>query len=203
MIEVFKRLNVKVSCLGNHEMDFGLERMEELIKKTQPTTWVMSNIVEIKMNDRTGKTIREDLTRGLHRYKIINHQGIKIGIFGLCEDDWKGFVPSDVWLEIHDFVKVALEMSTFLKRKKCDYIIALTHMRVEKDRILAQECEKEIDLILGGHDHMNLFEVYNNGKLAIVKSGSDFKEFSSLEIDLSTRLINHRRVVVFDEELFY
>lgn len=48
---------------------------------------------------------------------------------------------------------------------------------------------------------MNLFEVYNNGRLAIVKSGSDFKEFSSLTIDLNTRLIDHKRVVVFDEEL--
>lgn len=73
MIEVFRRLNVKVSCLGNHEMDFGLERMEELIEKTRPTTWLMSNIIEIKSDEKTGKTTREDLARGLKRYEIINH----------------------------------------------------------------------------------------------------------------------------------
>jgi len=48
---------------------------------------------------------------------------------------------------------------------------------------------------------MNLCEVYNNGKIALVKSGSDFKEFSSLKIDLSTRKIDHKRVIVYDEEL--
>ena len=73
MIEVFRRLNVKVSCLGNHEMDFGLERMEELIEKTRPTTWLMSNIKEIKMDDKTGKTTEDYLARGLQRYTIINH----------------------------------------------------------------------------------------------------------------------------------
>ena len=54
-------------------MDFGLERMEELIEKTRPTTWLMSNIKEIKMDDKTGKTTEDYLARGLQRYTIINH----------------------------------------------------------------------------------------------------------------------------------
>ena len=34
MIDVFNQLNVKVSCLGNHDLDFGIARMEELVSKT-------------------------------------------------------------------------------------------------------------------------------------------------------------------------
>ena len=35
----------------------------------------------------------------------------------------------------------------------CDYIIALTHMRTPNDIRLAENVD-EIDLILGGHDHV-------------------------------------------------
>jgi 2',3'-cyclic-nucleotide 2'-phosphodiesterase (5'-nucleotidase family) len=43
MIDVFKRLNVSVSCLGNHDTDFGLAKMSELIHKTG-SVWLMSNL---------------------------------------------------------------------------------------------------------------------------------------------------------------
>ena len=43
MLEVFNRLHVKVSCLGNHDTDFGLAKMSELIDKTN-CPWIMSNL---------------------------------------------------------------------------------------------------------------------------------------------------------------
>lgn len=64
----------------------------------------------------------------------------------------------------------------------CDIIIALTHMRTPNDMILAQNCHK-LDLILGGHDH-----VYENVKvnnLNIVKSGTDFRQFSKITLTKS------------------
>ena len=43
MVEVYKKLNVKVSCLGNHDTDYGLAKMSELIAKTK-TPWLMANL---------------------------------------------------------------------------------------------------------------------------------------------------------------
>jgi 2',3'-cyclic-nucleotide 2'-phosphodiesterase (5'-nucleotidase family) len=43
MLEVFKRCNVSVSCLGNHDTDFGFAKMGDLIAKTQ-VPWLMSNL---------------------------------------------------------------------------------------------------------------------------------------------------------------
>jgi 5'-nucleotidase len=45
MIAVFNRLNIKVSCLGNHDTDFGLEKMSENIAKTN-SVWIMSNLFQ-------------------------------------------------------------------------------------------------------------------------------------------------------------
>jgi len=43
MLPVWKELNVAVACLGNHDIDFGAERMCELVKKSN-TPWIMSNL---------------------------------------------------------------------------------------------------------------------------------------------------------------
>ena len=44
MPAVFNRLNVAVSCLGNHDLDFGIETMQSLVKKTAPTKWMITNL---------------------------------------------------------------------------------------------------------------------------------------------------------------
>ena len=93
-----------------------------------------------------------------------------------------------------DFVQTAKEMSKLLKEQGCDYIIALTHMRLPNDRILAEKCQGEVDLILGGHDHASVFEKI--GLVCIVKSGSDFKEFSEIKVDLKTREVDRQRVLI-------
>lgn len=58
-------------------------------------------------------------------------------------------------------------------------MIALTHMRLEGDRITARDC-KHVDLFLGGHDH--LFHVERGGSSLFVKSGSEFRSFSHIEL---------------------
>ena len=55
----------------------------------------------------------------------------------------------------------------------------MTHMRVPNDQLVARET-RNIDLFLGGHDHIyHLEQVGNN---LIVKSGSDFKSFNVVTI---------------------
>lgn len=54
-------------------------------------------------------------------------------------------------------------------------------MRVPNDRKLSNET-KEIDLFLGGHDHIYYHEKTLNGNL-FIKSGSDFKNFSLINVE--------------------
>ena len=65
----------------------------------------------------------------------------------------------------------------------CDLIVALTHMRCPEDWILAQRVP-EIDFILGGHDHSYLTEVCQSTGVFIIKSGTDFEEFSDFKVFL-------------------
>lgn len=58
-------------------------------------------------------------------------------------------------------------------------MIALTHMRTPNDIRLAENCE-DIDIILGGHDHV--YEIKNINNKYIIKSGTDFRQFSKITI---------------------
>lgn len=66
--------------------------------------------------------------------------------------------------------------------EKCDMVIALTHMMKYNDCKLAKTV-KGIDLILGGHDHHIVHEKVEN--TAVIKSGTDFKNFSVIRIHKS------------------
>lgn len=103
MLEVFNRLNVKVSCLGNHDTDMGLAKMQELVHKTN-SKWLMANLY---LDDGT-------IVGNLDRSTVIEYNGTKIGLFGLCEWEWLGILdPNTVTeqLTYKDFVETAKEMS--------------------------------------------------------------------------------------------
>jgi len=54
-------------------------------------------------------------------------------------------------------------------------------MRVPNDRILANKV-KEIDIVLGGHDHTYCVEVDKDTGVFLVKSGTDFECFSDIKM---------------------
>ena len=86
---------------------------------------------------------------------------MKIGIIGLCDQNWEDLAAAKIEkgeLSYKSFETVAQELSKKLRGEGCQYIIALTHMDTENDRKLAQSGKGYIDLILGGHDHISLFE---------------------------------------------
>ena len=55
-------------------------------------------------------------------------------------------------------------------------------MRFPNDKMLVQEV-KEIDLVLGGHDHHYHCEFVNDEKW-VIKSGTDFREFSLITVNI-------------------
>ena len=95
-----------------------------------------------------------------------------------------------------DFVDAGTMLARELKEtKNCEIVIALTHMRTPNDIRLAENVS-EIDLILGGHDH-----IYEKKKVIIVlrKSSNcfvDVKVSNPYKLLMQLRHVrNHIRVV--------
>ncbi len=74
---------------------------------------------------------------------------------GLVEKEWLDTLstihPEEVTFT--DYVEAGTMLARELKSKGCHCVIALTHMRTPNDVRLAENVA-EIDLILGGHDHV-------------------------------------------------
>ena len=70
-------------------------------------------------------------------------------------------------------------MQELREKDGVDYVVAVTHMRQPNDIKLA-EADTGVDLVLGGHDHF--YAVTEHGNCTVVKSGTDFREFSIVEV---------------------
>ena len=74
---------------------------------------------------------------------------------GLVEKEWLDTLSTINSEEVTytDYVESGNALAKDLKAKGCQFIIALTHMRTPNDLRLAENAT-DIDLILGGHDHV-------------------------------------------------
>ncbi|KAF5285172.1 hypothetical protein FQA39_LY16739 [Lamprigera yunnana] len=169
MVSVLNSVGVHCAVYGNHDFDHGLEVLSQWALATN-FPWLMSNVLD----NETGRPLGE----GRITY-VIHSAGRRIGLVGLVELEWLDTLPTINPEEVIylDFVEAGQKLSAQLKQEGCDYIIALTHMRTPNDIKLAEQC-KDIDLILGGHDHVYEVKVVN-GK-HIIKSGTDFRQFSKI-----------------------
>ncbi|GLC44409.1 hypothetical protein PLESTB_000472700 [Pleodorina starrii] len=175
MVPVLNKLNVNVACIGNHDFDYGLENLQKLNGQCN-FPWLMANVLERDTDFPYA---------GAGTIWVEDWNGIKVGIVGLVEEEWLetlGAVNVDEMV-YKDFIEVGREAARRMKAKGAELLIALTHMREPNDRKLAAEVP-EFHLVLGGHDHHYVsafIEPHNN---LMVKSGTDFRDMSLIEVEL-------------------
>ena len=157
----------------NHELDFGLPHFQLLAKDCQ-FPWLLANVLDPALGDNVS-------LGNCQKTAMVICNGIKIGLIGLAEREW---LPAVYQLPPNVVYKsasaTALELIPELRKQGADLIIALTHQREPNDVKLAQKTSGQIDLILAGHDHFYRHHVVNGTH--IVRSGSDFKQLSYLEL---------------------
>ena len=174
MVPILNHIGVHVASLGNHDFDFGVEELQKRMSEFS-FPWLLSNVLDRK----TGKPLA-----GAEEMIEMEWNGMQIGIIGLVEKEWLATIPSidmDQDVIYLDFVAKCEELCELLLSKGCDMVIALTHMRAPNDIILASKVPN-IHLILGGHDHSPQAEFVPPHGTLLLKSGTDFREFSVLKI---------------------
>ncbi|KAG2448379.1 hypothetical protein HYH02_006961 [Chlamydomonas schloesseri] len=174
MPPVLNEIGVNVSCVGNHDFDYGLENMMKLNAQCK-FPWLMANVIERGQEIPYG---------GAGTTWMQDWNGIKVGVVGLVEEEWLETLGAVnvADMQYKDFIEVGRAAARDLKAKGAEVLIALTHMREPNDRKLAAEVP-EFHLILGGHDHhyvSGFIEPHNN---LLVKSGTDFRDMSLIEVE--------------------
>jgi len=176
MVPVLNNIGVHAACVGNHDLDFTVEVLKERMNQWQ-FPWLLSNVLDATTNEPLA---------GAQRSLILEWQGLKIGLLGLVEYEWLLTIPSiDCSKDITylDFVHEGRRLAQELHASGVDLVVAMTHMRGPNDEILAAEVP-EIQIVLGGHDHDYVVTQSIPYGTMIIKSGTDFREFSVLHVEL-------------------
>lgn len=173
MVPALNAVGIDVACYGNHDFDFGIGELVTLASETN-FPWLLSNALDKETGEPLGQG-------GIS--KMVDWHGRKIGFLGLIEQEWLVTLhtvePEGVLYE--HFVPCGRRIAGELREAGAELVIALTHMRVPNDELLADEVE-EIDLILGGHDHH--YDVKPVGKFGtyVLKSGTDFRDITEVQL---------------------
>lgn len=131
-----------IDAMAPGELDFvaGLQQFEKLRKMLNFP--ILSANVVFKKNKKLF----------LPPYVIVKKAEKKIGIFGLYDES----LPLPDQLEALPHIQAAQALMQEL-RKKCDIVIALTHLGLEKDERLAQSVSG-IDAVFGAHTQSYLYD---------------------------------------------
>ncbi|KNE59811.1 hypothetical protein AMAG_05269 [Allomyces macrogynus ATCC 38327] len=178
LVPVLNALGFDATCYGNHDFDFGVPQLESLTSQTN-FPWLMSNVRE-----SSGRLLANG-----REFHVLERGPLRVGLVGLVEREWLDTITSlPPGLVFEDFVEAGRRIAVSLRNEhRCDMVIALTHMRLPNDERLAREV-KEIDLVLGGHDHFVQYvdaEAVGRGDrtgAVVVKSGTDFHDLSKIEV---------------------
>jgi 2',3'-cyclic-nucleotide 2'-phosphodiesterase/3'-nucleotidase len=144
-------------AVGNHEFNFGLERLEKSRGEAK-FPWLSANVV------------KEDGSPAFKPYIVRPIAGLRVGILGLTTKNIPFWEPPShiAGLKFLDTVETARRFVPLLRgREKCDVVIVIAHEGFERDLQTGKENGTEaenqayaiatevpgIDLLLTGHTH--------------------------------------------------
>ncbi len=194
--KLMSMMQYDVATMGNHDFDNGIDGFYAQLPHAK--------FDFVSANYDFKNTVLNDIVKP---YKIINKDGIKIGIFGLGVQ-LEGLVDKKLYKETvyNNPIEVAQDMTRILKEeKKCDLVICLSHLGFKykdepekpSDIQLAQKT-KNIDLIIGGHTHTFLdkpvIEKNSEGKEVLINQVGCFGvNLGRIDFYLSNDKLHHNQ----------
>lgn len=153
---------------GNHEYDFGKDIFLKRMREAKFPIFAAN----LTSPDGTVEAL-------LQKSKIIDLDGIKIGVVGATADDApQKSNPQD--LKIAPIVETVHSEAQALRAGGADFVIAIVHASRDTDRRLI--ASRAADLILSGDDH-DLSWSYD-GKTGFVEGGEDATHLNVVELDI-------------------
>lgn len=182
IIDLLEAMEVDYVVLGNHEFDYGHEMCRKMMDKST-FSWFGSNA-----RDTDGS-----IFHSAKDFEILKLGSTTIGIFGLITEATPHLsLPGD-GVRFESSMEHAKRVVGELQSHNCDFIVALTHLSINKDKMLT---ELPIDLILGGHDHTPFFLEMNH--TTVLKCGQDAEFVGFVDVDLSSCTIIPQEEVMLE-----
>ena len=151
--KVLNAMNYDIFILGNHEFNFGMTALDEILK-------------DMKAKQLTANFYHKDGKRYIEPTTIIEKDGVKLGIIGLTTPMSAKFEEDTGHLKNMKFSSPSEEAKAqikALKEKGVDAIVVLAHMGIENENNIPDTGVADlvnnvegIDVIIAGHMHKNV-----------------------------------------------
>ncbi len=175
MVELMNKVGFDAMTPGNHDFNYGYERLVEL-KDMANFPFITANVVR----EKDGKS-------DFKPYIVKEIDGVKVGIFGLTTEEtvFKSHPDNTKGVKFINPIKAAKDSVKALKDEKADIIIALGHIGVEGTTLTdTKEILKEvkgIDIFIDGHSHEETNEKV--GDTLLVQAGEYTKNLGLIDIE--------------------
>ena len=174
IIKIYNALKYDVLAPGNHDFNYGSERLLELIEQ--------SNFEVLSANTVT----EEDKNPIMKSTAILERKGIRIGVFGLTtpETAYKTHPDNVKGLKFESPIDVAKAKVAELQKENVDFIVAVGHIGIDKETVIKStdiaKAVPAIGLIIDGHSHT--IETKTVGDTLIVQTGEYTKNFGKVDL---------------------
>ncbi|MCD6310592.1 MAG: bifunctional metallophosphatase/5'-nucleotidase, partial [Candidatus Eremiobacteraeota bacterium] len=162
VLEFMNYCGYDAMCMGNHEFDWGVEKMGETLKDAKFPI-LCANVIE----EKTGKLIPY-----CKPYVIKNINGVKIGLIGVLTPVTKKIVKAEniKGYDIEEPADVVNRLVPILRTKGAKLIIVMSHCGLAEDREMAKKI-KDVQLIAGGHSHSFIMKPEKVNDILITQCG--------------------------------
>ncbi len=161
----FDRFGYDAATIGNHEFDFGPERLADFIRGTRRTPFLSANL---DVRPEPSLEILEDRGR-IARSTIVRRRGERVGIIGLTTPDLPTLSsPGDVQV-LTALAGIVNAEARRLERRGVDIVILSAHLQgLPADRALIPQIQGVDVYIAGGGDEL----LANPGDLLVPGAGT-------------------------------
>jgi len=186
---VFKEMGIELSAVGNHEFDWGIDRVTKWAEDGG-FTFVCTNIYDKSTNQPVDWA---------EPFAIIEKEGVKVGFIGLATPStaYKAKKVYVVNYEFRDPVETITEWVPKVKDAGADIVIALTHLGSFQDKegnITGEATDlcavDGVDAVISAHTHQRVSGLVNGKPLVqAYKQGRSFAKLTFI-FDENNKLIS-------------
>ncbi|MBR6381522.1 MAG: bifunctional metallophosphatase/5'-nucleotidase [Lachnospiraceae bacterium] len=177
-VSLINHIRPDALSLGNHELDYGLAHLLTFQRCINAPTLCANMVVA-------------NLGQPLFRPSMVYETGgVRILLIGIIPEAFLKKILSDEFcrsmLEYKDSYAAIREEIEAHKKERIDLVVLMSHYGIEGDRILAEQMPEDlhVDLILGGHSHINMDAAEEIGGILLAQSSYGTTHIGRFDLEL-------------------
>lgn len=185
-------LNCEAMAVGNHEFDWGIDILKRNAEFAGDCAFLGANVYHY---DEENNTVSDFASELVDKYKVIERNGVKIGIIGIIGEDQITSITSTIW-EGYTFVEpteIVKQCSDELRIDYgCDVVVVNAHASYSDlgyqfvngvTSVSQNSNERYVDAVFTAHSHGFDFKTSNG--VSFIQSGSHGEYISHVRLDVS------------------